>query len=252
MKKVSKIRWRDSDKEALQKLVNNYNAKIKYWQDKGKITPQKITMKDLKRNIYSRRDLKQTLNSYGKYLNRNEGQKTVITKSGKEMTEFEYKLTKKLWKKREKWKAERLKRLLNEEVIIDGQDMGYTYSHPYAPQEYIEELQPQKFIFDEEENITKKRWQSFVRGVEKHMTNNYELIIDENYKNNYLKAMQNANIPDEIIKKVKSINANEIVKLLRENYLQTEITYVYDKYNYSVVVEKLKSFWIEGQRNEKL
>lgn len=252
MSKTYKMKWKEKDKKELQKLVNNFNAKVKYWKDKGNVTPHRLKVKDLKKNIYSRKDYNQLIKSYSKYLNRNEGLKTVETKSGKVVTKFEYNLNKRLWKKREKWKAERLEKLMNEEVVIDGKKMGYTYSHPYAPQDYIEELRPQEFVLDvEENNVTEKRWESFSKSVERFITNNYDLLTDDEYKQNYIKAMEKENIPDEIIKAVEKINASELVTLLRDNYLQTEIYYVYDKFNHSIVVEKLKSFWVEGNRNEK-
>lgn len=252
MSKTYKMRWKEKDKNELQKLVNNFNSKVKYWSDKGNVTPHKLSVKELKKNIYSRNDFKQIIKSYSKYLKRNEGLKTIETKSGKVVTKFEYNLTKRLWRKKEKWKAQRREKLLNEEVIKDGKKMGYTYSHPYAPQDYLEELEPQQFILDiEENNITKKRWESFSKSVENYISNNHELITDNQYKENYIKALKKSNIPDEIIKAVEKINPSEIVRLLRDNYLQTDISFVYDKYNYSLVIERLKSFWIEGNRNEK-
>lgn len=252
MSKTYKMRWTEKDKKELQKLVNNFNSKRKYWSNKGLVVPNKLSIKELKNNIYTRNDYKQIIKSFSKYLKRGEEQKIIETKSGKVVTKFEYNLTKRLWRKKEKWKAERLEKLLNENVVIDGKDMGYTYSNPFAPQQYIEELQPQDFILDvEENNVTKKRWESFAKSVEKHISNNYELINDENYKENYIKALEINNIPDDIIKVVEKISSNEIVTLLRDNYLQTEIGFIYDKFNYSMVVEKLKSFWVEGQRYEK-
>lgn len=252
MGKKYKIRWKEEDINNVKKLVKNFNSKISYWSKKGYVTPNRISVKDIKKNIYTRADLNQILKSYSKYLRRGEEKKTIETKSGKVVTKFEYNLTKRLWRKKEKWKAQRLEKLLNEEVVVDGKKMGYTYSNPYAPQDYIEELQPQPFVLDvEENNVTKKRWESFTKSVDRFISNNPDLITDEQYKENYLKAMANSNIPDDIIKVVKKVNASELVTLLRDNYLQTEIGYIYDKYNYSTVVEKLRSFWIEGNRNDK-
>ena len=65
MSKYNKIRWRESDKKELARLAKNFNAKLEYQLKKNpelkNVLPEKVKVRDLKKDIVSRKDLKRTL-----------------------------------------------------------------------------------------------------------------------------------------------------------------------------------------------
>ena len=65
MPKKHKIRWRDSDVEQLAKKVKNYNAKLAYILKKNpeaaEWLPEKVTMKEIRKTIGTRRDYDRTI-----------------------------------------------------------------------------------------------------------------------------------------------------------------------------------------------
>lgn len=244
------IRWKKTDKENLAKLVKNFNQKVTYWEKKGVAVPSKIKMKDLKEHIFERKDLEETIKLYSKFLKKG-AEKEIKTRSGNIVTKYEYEREKRLWKKRENYKAKKYKELLNTEVVIDGRKMGYTYSHPLAPPALLKEFSPKPFILDKEQKrkVGNNEWDAFKRSVEKFLVNNPLNETDKRYKENYLKALRNNNIPTQIINAVKKISASELVNLLNQNYLQTNIDYPYDEENHDLIVERLRNFWVKGERN---
>lgn len=87
MSKQYHIRWRESDNEALRKAVKNYNAKIT--RDKKKLLaqekryeaanlPKKVSIKDLRQEIQTRKDLNKTLGELRNFSKT--GDKFVIDK----------------------------------------------------------------------------------------------------------------------------------------------------------------------------
>ena len=237
------MKWREKDKKAIKDLVHKYNAKVKYWENKGELAPQKIYLKDIKRHIWSREDFNYIMKIYGKYLERGEGRKVITTKSGNTLTKYEYDLKKKLWRRKKRYNEKYIEKLKNTEVVVDGKPMGYTYADPHADQSKIEQHRTTPFILDEEKPVSKKRWELFSKSMDMALSKNPKLIQDQQYKENYIKALKKNNIPTRVIKAVEKLNPEEVVRLLDENYLETVIRFVYDEFNHELVVDRLLAFW---------
>lgn len=81
MSKYNKIRWRESDKKELARLAKNFNAKLEYQLKKNSelknVLPEKVKVRDLKKDIVSRKDLKRTLDKLATFSQR--GMEKVVT-----------------------------------------------------------------------------------------------------------------------------------------------------------------------------
>lgn len=251
------IRWTQKTNAQIDKLVEKFNRKIDYHKRKGlKNLPNKITREKIKEGVTDRKELNRKMNSYSIFLKRG-NEKTITTKSGNELTLYEYKKEKRLYNRREKWKAKKLKEMLNKEVIIDGRKMGYTYSHPYAPKQALAEYQPQKFPLDvkRENKLSKNMWESFVNTFERFFVSDYDRKVNEEYKQNYIKALENNNVSQEIIDIVKNTDCDEVCRLLLENYVEAKVDFIYpvddkDKNKNQIEIDnRLYNFWVKKERD---
>ena len=92
MSKKSKIRWRDADEKELQRVINNYNAKL-YRLAKNKpemvdILPQRLTKKEAVKSIESRADFNRLVNSLQRFSKKG-AEKPVVSKRGAKATQWE-------------------------------------------------------------------------------------------------------------------------------------------------------------------
>lgn len=90
MAKQYPINWKRSDYGALIKAVNKFNKEIEklaYINPEANI-PEKLTYKDVRKNIYTRREFNRVLKSLGRFSNEKE-QEIVKTKGGYELTRWQ-------------------------------------------------------------------------------------------------------------------------------------------------------------------
>ena len=98
MSKYNKIQWRESDKKELARLTKNFNAKLEYQLKKNPelkdVLPEKVKVRDLKKDIVSRKDLKRTLDKLATFSQRGM-EKVVTNEKGERATLFEIEQAKK-------------------------------------------------------------------------------------------------------------------------------------------------------------
>ena len=90
MAKQYPINWKRSDYGALIKAVNKFNKEIEklmYINPDANI-PEKLTYKDVRKNIYTRREFNRVLKSLDRFSNTKE-QEIVKTKGGYELTRWQ-------------------------------------------------------------------------------------------------------------------------------------------------------------------
>lgn len=90
MARQSPINWKRSDYGALIKAVNKFNKeveKLMYINPDANI-PERLNYKDVRKNIYTRREYNRVLKSLGRFSNEKE-QEIVKTKGGYELTRWQ-------------------------------------------------------------------------------------------------------------------------------------------------------------------
>lgn len=132
MSKQYKIKWKKSDNEELTKVVRNFNAKITRLAKKdpknANALPDKVSVKELKELINTRKDLKRELNSLRRFSKR--GQEELV-----KVPDNDYNLLVTKWQRSDmnrragiinrKRKA-RLEHLENLQATSRGKPLGYT------------------------------------------------------------------------------------------------------------------------------
>lgn len=123
MSKYNKIQWRESDKKELARLTKNFNAKLEYQLKKNPelkdVLPEKVKVRDLKKDIVSRKDLKRTLDKLATFSQRGM-EKVVTNEKGERATLFEIEQAKKNVRRLNAQRRAEQKKIDEMPVYIDG------------------------------------------------------------------------------------------------------------------------------------
>jgi hypothetical protein len=180
------IKWSDKDERELKRLVKNFNAKIKRLEDKEPFLkdsrPKRISYKDLKENIATRKDLNRELKSIERFTKR--GAEAIrTTKQGVITTEWQFKeasimqriVTTKRRKKRENvpsWKQ---------------QDSQTLFDKPKP------------------DAVSPKGFDNYLESLRKEVQSTYDQAKKEAYLENYIKSSR-----DQL-----GVHAGPIIDLIR-------------------------------------
>lgn len=178
MPKKSQIRWRDKDVKELERVVRNFNSKIKRVKDKNpnatEFLPDKISVKALKGTIGTRQDFNRELNSLKRFSKKG-AEKLQTTPTGLTLTSFEIQ------------EAKIKTRIVNIKRAYERKALGVTEREGVMGQVSERGLRPKKFSL----NKSAKEWERFVQSLEKEISSNFKIEQLEKYKENYLKGLIN-------------------------------------------------------------
>lgn len=227
MPKYSKIRWRESDKKELARLAKNFNAKIDYHLKKSpelkEVLPQKVKVRDLKKNIVTRKDLNRTLDKLATFLQR--GMEKVITnEKGEKATLFEIEQTKKNVRRLNAQRRAEQKKIDERPVYIDGKK-AVNVQRMVQEQKY----KPIDFDFDKSE---KGSFKKFAEYVENKISDSHYAIEASAYLQTLAETFY-ANYDDEIAKRLTELAAKvggeKLLNLYYEGFEEISPDFHYDK-----------------------
>lgn len=123
MSEYHKIRWRKSDTKELARLAKNFNAKIDYQLKKNPalngILPDKVKVKDLKKNIASRNDLNRTMKKLSNFSKRG-AEQVIENVNGEKTTLYQLKETQKETRRLNRIREKEYNKAKDRPVYIDG------------------------------------------------------------------------------------------------------------------------------------
>ena len=94
MPKKCNIKWRQVDNNKLSRKVKNFNAKrakiIKKFPSMEEFLPDKMSVKELRKNIETRQDFNRVINSLNRFSQKN-AEEPIVTKQGIKTTKYEIK-----------------------------------------------------------------------------------------------------------------------------------------------------------------
>lgn len=187
MPRVSKIRWRDKDVDELQRLVNNFNAKVTRAQKKNPenadLLPDKLKVRDLRKTITTRAEYKRQLSTINRFLQR--GSEDIVTApAGFKLTKYSIA------------EAKEQTRILNIKRAYERKRLGITPQKGVESQLENLALRAKKFNLGKSKKEFEKLQESLKRQLSAKQ--NEEALI--RYKENYIKA----------IKELKDFGADEL------------------------------------------
>ena len=248
MSKQSKIRWQKSDSQDLAKAVKNFNAKIDRVAKKNpemkNALPDKVSVKQLKELIQTRRDLQRELNSLKRFSKR--GSEEIITYG-----DYNVKITK--WQKTEinrrlgiinRRRKQRKEFVESLDVTQGGESLGYTKGDIGMGRIERVELSPMQGLTPgmNQRDIAFK-WQ----GILKESQSTFYTEKDYRCRENYIKGLEQNFNKDaaELKKAIMSMDIGDFLKIFySEADANFEGLYFPTDKQYTGYLNKLKSIWI--------
>lgn len=227
MPKFNKIRWREDDKKELARLAKNFNAKIEYQLKKNPelkdVLPKKVKVRDLKKDIASRKDLNRTLEKLSSFSQRGM-EKVVTNEKGERATLFEIEQTKKNVRRLNAQRRAEQKRIDEMPVYIDGKK-ATTVRRMVQEQK----AKPIQFDFNKSE---KGGFKKFAEYVEKKISDSRYAIEGKAYlatlKETFY-AVYNSQTAQKLAELCDRIDGEKLLALYYEGFEEITPNFHYDR-----------------------
>lgn len=248
MSKQPHIRWKQSDNKELAKVVHNFNAKIKRLEKKNpelkEALPEKVSVKQLKNLIQTRKDLNRELRSLKRFSKR--GAEEIITYGKNNIT-----LTK--WQKKEMSiqagiinRRRTLKRIEYEQTELKRaqENLGYKrIEFGMGPLEKNQFKHTTPLTWGMSQSELKRKIKSYKKQVQSDW---YEKM-DEQWRENYITSLeQNFNPHDveDIIEHISNMDISEFTKVMRSELDIFEKSYPGDRDAAVSNLYEIQSIWL--------
>ena len=229
MQKRYNIKWRESDEKALAKAVRKFNAKrtrlIKQVPELEEFLPSKISTKEIREHVKTRRDLKNELNSIERFM-RKGAEKPIITKEGIKTTVYEKKeISLKVGAINQRRAAE----LKKAAPSTEKGTMGTIRENNLKPKQY------------DIDKIKKSDWKKFVESVEKQSKDSYASDRYDRYKENFIKGLENAfgEKGSELIEIAMQIDGETLTQMYYDDPI-LQIDFIYDPLEMQVKIDAME------------
>lgn len=241
MPRRTSIRWTKSQKEKLRRAVQKFNAKITREIKKNPSAidylPEKVSIKELKKDIGTARDL----NLYVKSVERvfRKGALNPV-KNEEGVTTTKYQVN----EARNKVRRINIRRAYERKVLGDTRGKGIDYAVRDM------ELQPKPFKFNK---LNKREWDAFQRNAWKMSRETYINERDTMYKENYLKGLQQnlGTYGDAIAEMLKDVDSDTIAQARLENP-NLDINFLYDPQEQEFISQYAYESWVEYLSNNDI
>lgn len=254
MPRKSRINWRESDAEKLNKDIQRFNAKIndvvKNNEHLADFQPEKITATEKKQLIEQfknmpRSEFNKYIHSMERYL-QSGAERLKSNDQGVTVSKYEYKeIAYKVGElNRERTKARTA--FENLEATSRGEKLGMKRGEMGS--ERMNELKPKKFNFDKMRNATE--WKKYKASLFKQTNYNAKNERLESYKENYIKGLENAfgEYAKDIIDLIRELPAEKVVNTYYQEQEAT-IEFFYEPQAMQDKLDILYDIW-EGVAND--
>lgn len=187
MSRKSKIRWRDSDTQELQRIINNYNNKLyrlkKNHPEMVDYLPQRMTKKDAIQSIETRADFNRLAKSLQRFSKRG-AEKAVTSSRGAKATQWEVDEFRRKQQIENARRTRERKAIEEKEVKIAGRGTGKTRAEMGSIKE--NELKPSRKKFD---NMSQKEWELASKNMDRLLNATVREERRLQMRENYLKGL---------------------------------------------------------------
>lgn len=239
----SKIRWRDSDVQELQRIINNYNNKLyrlrKNHPEMIDFLPQRMTKKDAIASIETRADFKRVTSSLKRFSRR--GAEAPVTSSrGAKATQWEVDEFKHKQRIENARRTRERKAIEAKEVKIAGKGQGRTRAEMGSIKE--NELKPSRKKFD---NMSQKEWELASKNMDRLLNYTEREKKKLQMRENYLKGLtENGFLDDnpELEKYIRGIDIDTFYETVQTDETATFFFYK-DPIAYKARLDTLIDTW---------
>lgn len=195
MSKQPNIRWTKNTLKELERLQNNFNAKMYRTKKKNPNLTGELLVRQNKTNAIANIKTRADFNKYIKELqdfSKRGSEKTVKGSRGTHVTQWEYDVFKEREKQAEKIRIAEQKKFENKPVKIAGKKQDATRAQMGSIKE--NEMKPRD---RKPENMTTKEYQKSIQRIDNILNDpKYFEKRQEVMRENYLKGLQDSNILD--------------------------------------------------------
>ena len=255
MSKQYNIRWSENDNKELQRAVKNFNAKVKRLEQKYKgtdvIIPEKVTMKQMRDLVNTRRDLKREIKSLQKFTER--GSEVVVdipnTDHNIQLTKWQFEDLKKRASIINRKRTLRRKALEDQELEQDGDSLEYTRGDiGMGKTQSISLLPTHPVTKSTRKHEVNKRMEHYRRESQSDYWHKRDLLMRENYIQGIKENFNNNDVKD-IIEAIENMDIEEFKEKLFKNPEDFNTAYPPDDEQYIGYILQLKSMWISEDMN---
>ena len=238
------IRYDKKFNQEINKIIRNYNAKIKriskYEDSFNYQLPELMSKKNLKQNVYTRNELKRKLNELKRYSTRGI-EKSMQLEGGYILSRYEYENL-----KREKARIQRnlsreIKRLESEKPRVYGKEQFITFAQMGDPY-YLTSIGRKKAVDIDYKKLTSEEFKKYKQMIYKiGRSQEYETsLFRDNYKKMLFDLAYYTNYDKEKInylnEKIDKLNNKKFYKLFHTEKGIKAIT----EYYVAVIGKKMK------------
>lgn len=246
MSKQSKIRWRKSDTELIERTVKNFNAKLYRIQKKHpemiEFLPSKISKKEVINSIETRADFNRVVNSFQRFSKRG-SENPVKSSRGAKSTQWEVEEFKHKQRIENARRTRERKKLEQQEVKSRGQGTGVKRAEMGSIKE--NSLKPSKKNF---KNLSQKEWELAKRNIDNQLNASYRDEQKLKMKENYIKGLIEGGFSQEIIDVVEKTDIDKFVQTVT-NDTEASFDFIYDPIEHKLKAEVLKETWEKANKD---
>ena len=249
MSRKSKIRWRDSDLQELQRLIKNYNAKLYRIQKNSpelmEYMPQKMRKADAIKNIETRADFKRLSGQLQRFTQRG-AEKPFESSRGLKTTEWAVDEFKRLQRAENARRSRRRKELEESEVKRGGQPTGIKRKEMGSIKENA--VKPSR---KNPANMSRDEFNKAAQLFEKRMRSSFNDEQKRRMQENYIRGLIHEGYSEELAKYLTTIPVETFMKIIDTDETAS-FDFIYDPIQLKVKEDTLWDVWEEHGTGENV
>jgi len=258
MSKQYNIRWRQDDEKELKRVVRNFNAKIDRLAKKDpkskNALPERVTVKQMKELIDTRKDLTRELNALRRFSKK--GNEKLV-----DVPDNEYNLQVTKWQRDEmsrrtglinRKRNKRLKELADVELRSRGEELGYTRGQLGMGKADEISLKPLRAFTPK---MTRTELNKKFKAIKKESQSTYFTKKDEILRRNYINSLlENYREKDiaEVIDVIENMDFKDFLTVFKYEDALFEFNYPPEEDTYQSYLSSVKAVWLPNKDNSNL
>lgn len=223
----------------LTNAVRRFNRAIERMQKQERfsnvIIPEKVTIRNIKKNIKNKRDFNRELNRLNR-LKRPSAESVKINKYGIKAVNYVIDEMRRDVKRINESRRRERERILRQEATLGGQPTGLTRGELGGQR--LAEIQPKRASW--QGISSKKAWEQLARSIEKQTAKDYDHEKKKKMQENYIKGLK-ANFgtkANRIISKVRNMTPEEFYNAYMADQ-DLEFDFMYDEIEKDVKMNRI-------------
>lgn len=216
------IRYDKKLNQEINRTIKNFNQKIaRLEKQERELLPSKITKKDLKESVYSRRQLQRKLKELQRFSKRG-AEDIITTRGGVRLTKYELNEIKRENARIKRNITREINRLKVNKPKIFGKSQSATFSQ-MGDTDYLNLVARRKALEKDINKLSREEFERFTKLVEK--TGRNQEYMNNIFKENYFEMLtdlayyygyDNKKL-DEMKKKLMKLKPNDFLRLFKED-----------------------------------